>query len=65
MRVAIVGGTGSFGLALARGSWRPASDVVIGSRDAERAQAKAAELGAAAGATNEDAVRDVDSSCSR
>jgi hypothetical protein len=34
--------------------------VVVGSRDAERARAKAAEAGAAGGATNADAVRGVD-----
>jgi len=33
---------------------------VIGSRDAERAQEKAGEVGAAGGAANEDAVRGVD-----
>lgn len=58
MRVAILGGTGKFGTALAR---RLAStdDVVIGSRDAERARAAAAELGVR-GASNEDAVDGVE-----
>lgn len=60
MRVAIVGGTGSFGAALAR---RLAAlgedDVVIGSRDRARAEACAAALGVA-GAVNEEAVRGVD-----
>ena len=61
MRVAILGGTGSFGRALASRLVALGEDeVVIGSRDAERARAAAAELGAAAGATNDDAVRDVD-----
>jgi 8-hydroxy-5-deazaflavin:NADPH oxidoreductase len=60
MKVAVVGGTGDFGLALARQLAQAGDDVVIGSRDAERAQAKAAEAGAAAGAANADAVRDVD-----
>lgn len=58
MRVAIVGGTGKFGRALAS-RLRETDDVVIGSRDAERAQDTAAGLGVQ-GATNEDAVRGVD-----
>ena len=63
MRVAILGGTGSFGLALAH---RLASlgedEIVIGSRDAERARAAARPIGGAGatGATNEDAVRGAD-----
>jgi 8-hydroxy-5-deazaflavin:NADPH oxidoreductase len=59
MKVAVVGGTGDFGLALAQRLAAAGDDVVIGSRDAERAQAKGAEVGAS-GATNEDAVRGVD-----
>ena len=59
MRVAVVGGTGDFGLALARRLVDAGEDVVIGSRDTERAQAAAAEVGAT-GAANEDAVRGVD-----
>ena len=60
MRVAIVGGTGPFGSALARRLRAiPDYHVVIGSRDAERAAAIAAELGVA-GATNEDAARSAD-----
>jgi len=60
MKVAVVGGTGDFGLALAQRLVEAGEHVVIGSRDAERARAKAAEAGAAAGAANADAVRDVD-----
>lgn len=56
MRVAVVGGTGDFGLALARLLAAVGEEVVIGSRDAERARAKAAEAEAAGGARNEDAV---------
>ena len=59
MKVAIVGGTGDFGLALAARLVEAGDEVVIGSRDAARAQERAAEVGAAAGAANEDAVRDV------
>jgi 8-hydroxy-5-deazaflavin:NADPH oxidoreductase len=60
MKVAVVGGTGDFGLALARRLAETGDHVVIGSRDAERARAKASEAGAAEGATNADAVRGVD-----
>jgi NADPH-dependent F420 reductase len=56
MRVAVVGGTGDFGLALARRLVEAGDEVVIGSRDAGRARAKAREAGAAAGASNEEAV---------
>lgn len=60
MRVAVVGGTGDFGLALAQRLAEAGDHVVIGSRDAERARAKAADAGAAGGAANVDAVRGVD-----
>jgi 8-hydroxy-5-deazaflavin:NADPH oxidoreductase len=60
VRVAVVGGTGDFGLALAQRLAEAGDHVVIGSRDAERARAKAADAGAAGGATNADAVRGVD-----
>lgn len=60
MRVAVVGGTGDFGLALARRLAEAGDHVVVGSRDVDRARATAAEAGAAGGATNADAVRDVD-----
>jgi NADPH-dependent F420 reductase len=59
MKVAVVGGTGDFGLALARRLVEAGDEIVIGSRDAERARLKAAEIGGS-GATNEDAVREVD-----
>lgn len=54
MRVAIVGGTGPFGRALAARLHGTGVDVVVGSRDAVRAEAAALELGCA-GATNADA----------
>ena len=62
MRVAVLGGTGSFGRALAaRLAAAGEDEIVIGSRDADRARDTAAELGAnVTGATNEDAVRGVD-----
>ena len=60
MKVAVVGGTGDFGLALATRLAEAGDHVVIGSRDAGRAGEKAAEAGAAGGATNTDAVQGVD-----
>ena len=62
MRVAILGGTGSFGRALAaRLAAVGEDDVVVGSRDAERARATAAELGGrVTGAANADAVAGAD-----
>jgi NADPH-dependent F420 reductase len=59
VRIAIVGGTGPFGKALASRLDGTAHDVVIGSRDAGRAAAAAAEV-RAEGATNEEAVRSAD-----
>jgi len=59
VKIALIGGTGSFGMALAVRLREAGYAVVIGSRDAERAQAAAAELGVA-GATNEDAARAAD-----
>jgi 8-hydroxy-5-deazaflavin:NADPH oxidoreductase len=60
MRVAIVGGTGAFGRALAKRLQEIGKDeVLVGSRDAERAKATAAELGVTGG-TNADMVADAD-----
>jgi 8-hydroxy-5-deazaflavin:NADPH oxidoreductase len=60
MRVAIVGGTGAFGRALAKRLQEIGKDeVLVGSRDAERAQATAAELGVTGG-TNADMVAGAD-----
>jgi 8-hydroxy-5-deazaflavin:NADPH oxidoreductase len=63
MRVAILGGTGSFGRALAgRLAALGEDDVVIGSREAARAQETAAGIGGhrVSGATNEEAVAGAD-----
>jgi NADPH-dependent F420 reductase len=59
MRVAVVGGTGAFGRALAERLRDLGVDVVIGSRDAERGRQRAIELGIRGG-TNDEAVREVD-----
>jgi 8-hydroxy-5-deazaflavin:NADPH oxidoreductase len=59
VRVAVVGGTGSFGRALARRLAGAGYEAVIGSRDAERAAESAAALGVE-GATNADACRGAD-----
>jgi NADPH-dependent F420 reductase len=59
VRIGIVGGTGSFGHALAKRLVEAGYDVVIGSRDAARAAEAAAELGVD-GATNDDACRAAD-----
>lgn len=60
MKVAVVGGTGDFGLALVQRLAEAGDDVVVGSRDAARAQEKAEEAGAAGGAANADAVQGVE-----
>jgi NADPH-dependent F420 reductase len=59
MRVAVLGGTGSFGQAVATRLVAAGIDVVIGSRDAERALEAASAVGAD-GATNAAAVNGVD-----
>jgi 8-hydroxy-5-deazaflavin:NADPH oxidoreductase len=59
MRIAIVGGTGSFGRALTERVRALGEEVVIGSRDPSRATEIAAVLGVE-GAVNEDAVQGVD-----
>jgi NADPH-dependent F420 reductase len=59
VRVAIVGGTGPFGRALAARLVDAGVEVVLGSRDDARAQAAALELGCS-GATNADASADAD-----
>ena len=59
MKVAVVGGTGSFGQAVAKRLVDAGIDVVIGSRDENRAREAATAVGAG-GATNADAVRAVD-----
>jgi 8-hydroxy-5-deazaflavin:NADPH oxidoreductase len=55
VKVALLGGTGDFGLALAKRLVVAGDEVVIGSRDAQRASNAADEVGAR-GATNEEAV---------
>jgi 8-hydroxy-5-deazaflavin:NADPH oxidoreductase len=59
VRVAIVGGTGPFGRALAIRLREAGQVVVIGSRDADRAAAVAVELDVE-GSTNADAARGAD-----
>ena len=59
MRVAIVGGTGAFGLALARRLVEAGDEVVIGSRDAERATEKARAIGCA-GELNSNSIEGAD-----
>jgi NADPH-dependent F420 reductase len=56
VNVAVLGGTGAFGSALARRLVEAGLGVTIGSRDPARAVATAAEVGATGGATNADAV---------
>lgn len=55
-RIAVVGGTGNLGKAIARRLVRGGHEVVVGSRDAERATTCAQEIGAAAGGLNGEVV---------
>src|SRR6478609_1539943 len=61
MRIGIVGGTGKEGVGLGQRWAQAGHEVIIGSRDAERARAKAAELAASGGRvegkSNRDAAR--------
>jgi 8-hydroxy-5-deazaflavin:NADPH oxidoreductase len=59
LRIAIVGGTGPFGRALALRLHEAGDEVVLGSRDRARAEEAAAELGVGS-AANEEAVRGVE-----
>jgi hypothetical protein len=59
MRIAIIGGTGSFGRALAEKLHALGEEVVIGSRDPSRAQELATVIGVE-GAGNEEAVKGAD-----
>lgn len=60
MKVAIVGGTGAFGRALAKRLHEIGQDeILVGSRDADRAQAAAEELGVQGG-RNTEIVREAD-----
>jgi NADPH-dependent F420 reductase len=60
-KIAVVGGTGELGSAIARRLLAAGYAVIVGSRDAERAAAAAAALGAAGrGASNVDAAREAD-----
>jgi len=59
LKVAIVGGTGPFGRALAMRLHAAGDDVVLGSRDPARAEEAAAELGVE-GAVNDESVRGVE-----
>ncbi|HET7760388.1 MAG TPA: NAD(P)-binding domain-containing protein [Gaiellaceae bacterium] len=59
MKVAIVGGTGQFGRALAKRLHLIGEEVWIGSREEQRAKERALELGVEGGA-NDDVVRGVD-----
>jgi 8-hydroxy-5-deazaflavin:NADPH oxidoreductase len=59
VRIAIVGGTGAFGRALARRLKVLGEDVCVGSRDPQRGKERGIELGVDGGA-NEDVVRGAD-----
>jgi NADPH-dependent F420 reductase len=59
VKVAIVGGTGAFGRALARRLRLLGEDIRVGSRDAQRGKERALELGVEGG-SNEEVVKGVD-----
>jgi NADPH-dependent F420 reductase len=59
VKVAIIGGTGTFGRALARRLKLLGEEVYIGSRDAQRGKERALELGVEGG-SNEDVVQGAD-----
>ena len=59
MKIAIVGGTGAFGRALARRLRALGEDVYVGSRDAQRGKERAIELGVEGG-SNEEVVQGAD-----
>jgi 8-hydroxy-5-deazaflavin:NADPH oxidoreductase len=59
VRIALVGGTGAFGQALAQRMHAIGEEVLIGSRDPERARELAVAYGASGGA-NADVVREAD-----
>jgi NADPH-dependent F420 reductase len=59
MKIAIVGGTGAFGRALARRLNQLGEDVFIGSREAKRAKERALEIGVQ-GDSNEEVVKQAD-----
>ena len=59
MKVAIIGGTGTFGRALARRLKLLGEEVYIGSRDAQRGKERALEIGVEGG-SNEDVVQGAD-----
>ena len=59
MKIAIVGGTGAFGRALAKKLRGLGEEVYVGSRDAQRGKERAIELGVEGG-SNEEVVRNAD-----
>ena len=59
MKIAIVGGTGTFGRALARRLHQLGEEVRIGSRDAQRGKERALEFGVEGG-SNDEVVEGVD-----
>jgi NADPH-dependent F420 reductase len=60
VKVAVLGGTGAFGSALARQLVAAGMELTIGSRDPSRAAATATEIGAARGLVNAEAVDGAD-----